>query len=282
MRFLLRERSVDQNAKCNPSPANAAAKQACAERQQRFNADSAEFVFLVNEFNDQVRGHAAIAGMNAYAVELNWALDERHRLDTALHALSLDNANRPAAVAVQKVWTAILARGSEFAADALRGRGPGMPGAGQQSSEDCAVFALANATGVPYGGIAARVTAMMREGTWRSATDRADPQRAIETRGLLGGEVVLMTEALGQVDIVERPLFAATITSGRPVMVNVIADGGGAHQVVLARTFARGGETWFEMMDSNQGPIRRLYVSYNELGTLLQENGIVYTPGQIK
>jgi len=75
--------------------------------------------------------------------------------------------------------------------------------------------------------------------------------------------------------------FAMTLKQGRPVMVNVVPQDGnvnGGHQVVLAKTFQHGGETWYEVVDSNQGPQRRLYLSSKELGTVLQENGVAFRP----
>jgi hypothetical protein len=64
-------------------------------------------------------------------------------------------------------------------------------------------------------------------------------------------------------------------------MINVVPPGGNlsdGHEVVLTKTFQHGGETWFEMMDSNQGPQRRLFLSSQELNTILNENGVAYRP----
>ena len=62
-------------------------------------------------------------------------------------------------------------------------------------------------------------------------------------------------------------------------MVNVVPQSGDfkdGHEVVLTKAFQHGGETWYEMMDSNQGPLRRLYLSAKQLNTMLQENGVAY------
>ena len=60
-------------------------------------------------------------------------------------------------------------------------------------------------------------------------------------------------------------------------MINVIpASGNGGHEVVLTKTFQHGGETWFELMDSNQGPLRRLYLNAKELDVILQENDVAF------
>jgi len=47
---------------------------------------------------------------------------------------------------------------------------------------------------------------------------------------------------------------------------------------VLAKTFQRGGETWYEVIDSARGPMRRLYMSASELNLLIHENGVAYRP----
>ncbi len=75
--------------------------------------------------------------------------------------------------------------------------------------------------------------------------------------------------------------FAHALTEGRPVMVNVVPANGDVrlgHEVVLTKTFQHGGETWFEMMNSSQGPQRPLFLSSKELNTMLQENGVAYRP----
>jgi len=47
---------------------------------------------------------------------------------------------------------------------------------------------------------------------------------------------------------------------------------------VLTQAFQHGGQTWYVLMDSNQGPQRRLFLSDKELYTMQQENGVVYRP----
>ena len=64
-------------------------------------------------------------------------------------------------------------------------------------------------------------------------------------------------------------------------MVNVVTQDGdvtGGHQVLLSKAFQHGGETWYEVVDSNQGPQRRLYVSSKELNAMLQETGVAFRP----
>ncbi len=89
----------------------------------------------------------------------------------------------------------------------------------------------------------------------------------------------MLAESLGQVEVILSSDFAKTLKEGRPVMVNVMPKSGkGEHQVVLTKSFQHGGETWYEMVDSNQGPQRRLYLSTKELGTMLLGNGVAYRP----
>jgi hypothetical protein len=91
----------------------------------------------------------------------------------------------------------------------------------------------------------------------------------------------MLAEAFGRAEVVPSVGFAKTLKEGRAVMINVVPENGdtrNGHQIVLSRTFRHGGETWFEAMDSNQGPQRRLYMSASELNTILQENGIAFQP----
>lgn len=91
----------------------------------------------------------------------------------------------------------------------------------------------------------------------------------------------MLAEAFGQAEVVPRADFAKILKAGRPVLVNVVSQDGdvsGGHEVVLTKAFQHGGEPWYEMMDSNQGPQRRLFVSAQELNTVLQENGVAFRP----
>ena len=120
-----------------------------------------------------------------------------------------------------------------------------------------------------------------RQGDWRSAADRANPQHVIEQKGLTGGEMIMLAEAFGQAEVVPSSAFAKTLKQGRPVMVNVVPQDGnfdGGHEVVLTRAFQHDGAPWYEMMDSHQGPQRRLYVNAQELITMLKENGVAFRP----
>jgi hypothetical protein len=225
-----------------------------------------------------------INAMNALAKQLGWNADKLARLDTGLHKLSFDGDPNSTGAQVRGAWQDILARGqdADLVREVSQGDVLGFTGAGTQTvNNDCTVFALANAAGLPYGLVAARSTQLIHEGDWREANERANPQAMIEKQGLNGGEVVLLAEVFGQAEVVPSSDFAKTLNAGRPVMVNVVpADGhmNSGHEVVLTKTFQHRGETWFEMMDSNQGPQRRLFLSSKELDTILQENGVAYRP----
>lgn len=225
-----------------------------------------------------------IAEMNAMAKKLGWKQKERTRLDTALHALALDGDANATVETIRRNWSLVEARGqdAELAQEAGKGRGAGLPGAGTQSFEDCTIFALANAGGVPYGVVAARAAELIRHGVWRGAADREDPNQVIERHGLNGDEVIMLTEALGQAEVVPSSQFRTTLEEGRPILVCVTvvdADGNDfLHEVVLTRSFKHAGEDWYEMLDSNQDPQQRRYWSAAELRTVLHENGVAYRP----
>jgi hypothetical protein len=241
---------------------------------------------LVDEIDAAVQAEGAriIKSMNALAARLGWSADERARLEIALNSLDFDGDPSVTSAQIIHSWQEVLARGpgGDLARAASRGEGPGFPGAGTQTPyQDCTIFALANAAGLPYGVVATRAAELIRQGDWRGAAERANPQHVIEQKGLNGGEVVMLAEAFGQAEVVPSVDFEKTLKAGRPVMVNVVPQDGdvrGGHEVVLIRTFHHGGAPWFEMMDSTQGAQRRLYVSAKELSTLLQENGVAFRP----
>jgi hypothetical protein len=232
--------------------------------------------------NDKV-----IDTLNALARSLGWSQEELDRLNANFHNLGLSEgvfAANPAAV-----WATIMSRPSaQFAALAAQGRGPGLPGAGQQTRfEDCAVFALANATGEPYDLVAGRAAQLIQQATYRPDAQRANPQLVYRSGGLNGGEVIMLAEAFGRADTIPPGDFAGTLSQGRNIMVNLLPSSLSAlptdekaplpaHQVVLTRTFQHEGTTWYEMMDSHQGPVRRLYLTHAEMDGLLLEKGIAY------
>jgi hypothetical protein len=222
-----------------------------------------------------------IKSMNALAKRLGWDASQQARLTRALNSLDVDGAGTSAQA--RQAWHDVLARESDgdIAREAANGAGPELLGAGKQSFEDCAIFALANATGLPYGVVAARAAKLIREGEWSDPSERANPQRVLEQRGLNGGEVVMLAEAFGQAEVVPGSAFPTTLKGGRSVLVNVVpADGNfqNGHEVVISKAFVHDGATWFEMIDSNQGPQRRLYLSAKELNTIQTENGVAFLP----
>ncbi len=222
-----------------------------------------------------------IDGMLALAKEQGWSAEKQARVRAALYRLGYQNAPPPMED-VRHAWADILGRRQDpaLAEAASGGEGPAWASAGvQTNSADCAIFALANATGRPYGYVAAVATKLLADGTWRSDADRANPQQAIERLGLNGGEVIMLAESFGQAEVVYSMHFAKTLQGGRPIMINVIPSAGrGAHEVVLTKTFSHDGEIWFEMVESYQKPTERLYLRQAELDLILKEKGVAYRP----
>lgn len=223
-----------------------------------------------------------IKSMNALAKQLGLSVDEQKRINDALNDLEIKNNEPVSDNQINNTWDDIVSRSQNkrFTLDAAQVAGPVLPSAGVQAGyQDCAIFALANASGQPYGVVAARATKLISEGEWRNAAERKNPQKAIEEKGLNGGEVVLLAETFGMAKVVHSADFAKTINDGSPVLVNVVPKGAiGGHEIVLTRTFQRGGKTWYEMIDSKQGPQERSYLSHKELSIIIQENGVAFSP----
>ncbi len=222
--------------------------------------------------------------MTDLAKKLGWSDEEIARLDSALNKLGMDGDSIVNSLQIVSNWSTIHQRGenAELKIKANGGAGPGLPGAGKQSTGDCAVFALANAAGLPYSVVAARAIKLITEGEWRNEEYRKDPQKVFKDGGLIGGEVLMLAEAFGQVEIIKSKDFEQALKSGRSVMINVAPYNGnlnGGHEVVLTKTFNHNGETWFEMIDSNrEGPWQRQYLNNKELQSILLENGVVFRP----
>ena len=267
------------------------AKSAENQSDSEYNAVQAQrdhYVAAARAYNGDLaaalQAARTIRGMNALAQKLGWSVAQRARLARALDKLGFDGDPEVTSDQISQTWSDVLARGTsgDLEREAAQGLGVGFPGAGTQTvDQDCAIFALANAADLPYGAVAARASKLIHEGDWHPPAERDDPQKVIEKHGLNGGEVVMLAEAFGQAEVVPSRDFARVIREGRPVLVNVVPPSGqvnSGHEVVLTRAFQHGGETWFAMMDSNQGPDRRLYLSSRELNTMLQENGVAYRP----
>lgn len=251
-----------------------------ARERKEYTDAAAQFASDVERFG--VDGARYIACMNAKARDLGWDADELARLDKALNRLATIADSKVTDGMIADTWRAVEARGQDAALEreAGKGEGPGLPGAGNQTLEDCAIFALANASGQPYGVVGARAVRLIEEGPWRADADREHPRQVIEREGLRGGEVVMLAEAFGRAEVVEVADFARTLKEGRPVLACVtVLDAHGlrfGHEVVLTRTFQHDHETWYEMQDSNQGPLQRRYLSDRELKIMLRENGVAY------
>lgn len=226
----------------------------------------------------EVDEEGVIPGILAMASKLKWSEDELKRLDLALNSLE-EIKSGATKDDIREAWLDIRARlnDAKLGKVASLGSGQGMPAAGSQTNfHDCTIFALANAAGLPYGVVSARATKMIREAEWHTPSSRDDPQRVIEDYGLNGGEIIMLAEAFGQAKVIPRAGFEAALEAGTPVLLNVVPSGGkGGHEVVLTKSFRHDGKTWFEMMDSNHGPLDRLYVTSDELDTIQQENGVV-------
>jgi hypothetical protein len=262
------------------------AKSADNQTDQEFSAlqtQRSSYVEAAQAFNEEVESIRTTVSINEYARRMQWGDKKRARLETALNALRGDGDPDATAEDIRQAWRDISSR--EEDADLLRaasqGEGPNIVWSGRQSHEDCAVFALATAAGLPYSVAATRAAELIREGGWHTAEERAHPQQAIESKGLTGGEIVLLAEDFGGAEVVPSTDFVKTLKSGRPVLIGVVpADGdlSGGHVLVLSKTFQQGGETWFEMMDSNHD--HPLYLTKKELSTILLERGVTYRPAK--
>jgi hypothetical protein len=302
-RATLHGKVASLNARCASVEEGSAAEVSCQHDQAELSAALNSHIQESKDFNADVEAAIVastsaaqpvpavdsesarvIKGINALAIRLGWSADKLARIEAALNQLGFDGDPNVTGGQIRRTWQEITARNwdADLVREAAQGGDLGFPGAGNQTAhKDCAIFALANATGLPYGVVAARATKLISEGEWHSASDRANPEAVIEQHGLNGGEVVMLAEVFGQAEVVHSEDFAKTLNAGRPVMVNVVPENGNVnsgHEVVLTKTFRHGGETWFVMMDSKQSPVRRLFLSSQELNALIQENGVAYRP----
>jgi hypothetical protein len=225
-----------------------------------------------------------IKRINAHAMELGWSAEKLWRLNKSLNDLVYIFDPSVTNYQLDHIWKNLKASSQDegLAQKANLGFGPGMPGSGTQTGHnDCAIFALANAAQLPYGVVAARAGELLRAARWRTAEDRSDPRKTIERDGLIGGEVIMMAEAFGRAEVVAPSNFGKALKDGKTVLVNVRHKAGTppkGHEVVLTKTFQHSGSTWYEMMDSYQGPLKRLYVSDKDLNSIIIEKGVTYSP----
>lgn len=207
-------------------------------------------------------------------------------MEAAFAQLALPKNQKPVDSVARRMdaWTPLKARAADsgLIAAAQSGQGPGLYSSGWQSGKysDCTLFALATAAGLPYGVVAARANELLRNASWRSPAQRQQPQKVFEQGGLMGGEVIMLTEAFGQVEIVPQSSFADTLKSGRPVMVRLTnPDGLSSHEVVLSKTFNRDGAVWYEMINSTANSAnQRTFIRADEIAALIAEQGVAYRP----
>jgi len=262
------------------------AKDGLAE-QARVAHDLQDYQQAAEKFEEDVGGlrleslNVRIArGIDAMAKRLGWSADKLDRLNKALNSLHLVGNKVASDSMINSTWQDIKTSSSdaELIQEASQNGGLGLPGAGKQSFSDCAVFALANAAGLPYGVVAARTNLLISQAEWRTDSERADPPSVFNKGGgLYPEEVVMLAESFGQAQVVPSSDFANTLTQDRPIMVGIGASTWG-HEVVLTKTFQHDGATWYVMMDSSQNPDQRRFVSAGQLDTLLKENGVTYLP----
>lgn len=287
-RAALHGKINDLNGRCASVLAGSEADTACQKDQAQLSTALNSHIQKSKDFNadaqPEVKDNIVTTNLEALANKLGWSLDKQARLRTALHKLGSDGDPDATGGQVRDTWQEILNRGddADLVREASQGSGLGSPGAGTQTThEDCTIFALANATGLPYGVVAARATELISQEDWRSPSERDNPQSYVESKGLNGGEVVMLAESFGRAEVVPSSEFIKTLNAGQPIMLSVVPSDGnvhGGHEVVLTKTFQHGAETWFVMSDSNQGPVKRLFLSSKELDTILQEKGAVYRP----
>lgn len=219
-----------------------------------------------------------------------WSAEEQQRLTDVLNNLDPDSISDEEMLrrmrAREQTWTTITARSTDagLAAAAAQGQGPALYSSGWQSGvyDDCAVFALATAAGVPYGIVADRALGLVRDAAWRDAEERSDPMQVLRRGGggLTGGEVVMLAEMLGQAEVVRLDQMADTLRQGRPVLVTAALNftASSLHQIVLSRTFEHNGQVWFEAIDSQAAGNQRIFLSYDELVVNGYGNGVSYRP----
>jgi hypothetical protein len=231
---------------------------------------------------DAVRFERYLKSMTAMAKRLGWSEEEIARLGDDLSALGVDVPPTASDKQINGIWSGLAARSAnpDLLKAASEGKGPGFLGSGgEQNGNDCAIHALATATGRSYEDIAARAKDLIRQADWRDASERKDPQEAIRS-GLNGGETLMLAESIGQAYVVPPAAYKECLEQGTPVLVNVVPQNQSwntGHQVVLTKTFQHAGETWFQMADSNS-PGRLVFIKEAELKTMLKENGVAILP----
>lgn len=174
-------------------------------------------------------------------------------------------------------------------ADARRGHGRDLIAEGFQSEDDCAVFALANATNTPYGVAAARALEVIRTAPWRSQEERTHPAQVFsEGAGLKGGEVDILAQSFGEGHRVGRGELEGQLQQGSAIIatIDMASDNvRGSHEIVITRSFQHAGQAWYEVLDSNASPSNcpacersRTYWPKADLEAVLNADGLAVTP----
>jgi hypothetical protein len=290
----LKVRTSAHNVQCANVPMdNAALVARCQQSQLELNAAISAYQQHLKAFRRSLAWYLAtpvtspseltaenrrvIQQLQGLAAAENWPAEKRARFVAALLGLELTDEDRHLEVEHTYLsWHDLAKRPVDadlrMAADAAPGSTVLSASTGQQfSHSDCAIFALANASGRPYGVVAAAAADAVRRDPLRGDAERHDPNKTMSDAGLNGGEAIYLAEKFGQVSVVRPRDFVETLAGGNAVMVNV-----GHHEVVLTKSFQHGGKAWFEVMDSQQPTTQRVYVSAAELNAKVRENGIVY------
>lgn len=222
-------------------------------------------------------------GIVMLAHKLRWSPEKRDRLEKALKALEPDTPTAITEERVRDSWRAITATAdnSELVKAAGLQR---MTSIGQRAKMDCAIAAVATASGHPYDKVAEHAMDLIRQGQWRHDAEREDPQKVIK-HGLNGGEIVLLAESLGRAEVVPSTRFEKTLKENRPILINVAIVSSppsfqrepavkiAGHQIVLTKTFHHKGQTWYEIANPSY-PENRYFATPDKLGPILQEKGI--------
>lgn len=235
------------------------------------------------EAYDELYDELLRADILAYARKHRWTSQDLAGLRKGMDAWQSYDQPHVGKEQAAAIWQNIAERkgDKQLRREAAAVKGFSTTGAGTQSFNDCALFAIANAAGVPYGAVAALATKFMSDGTWRLPDERADPQSAIEKKGLNGGEVLMLIEYYGRARVLPPSEFKPVLSAGRPILINVRPPSGSAfigHQIVLTKSFRSDTTDWYEAMDSNDSAIGKLYLKADELNTLILETGIAYFP----
>jgi hypothetical protein len=190
-----REKLIELNRRLHPPPKNESGR----EQMQRYLAED----ILIS----------LLAGTG------DWDRKERARFDEALHHLQLDVDRSGNNDAIATVWGGLYADPpADLVADASRGKGAAPRITDRlQSGEDCAIHAMATASGRSYEDVAAIAATIVQRGSYRASVERNEPMKVIKGQGLFGGEVIALAEILGAVEIVPPNRFVATLQAGRPL-----------------------------------------------------------------